>query len=391
MSRSLDLFIFVDALGWKQAQARGFLADLLPERSECRTVFGYSSTCDPTILTGCMPDEHDHFSCFVKARSERPFAKLGLLGFLPHRLVGWHRVRHHVSRFVARSKGYSGYFQLYSVPFSKLPHLDYTEKRDIYGSGGILGGQEPIFAEWARAERAWVRSDWRCGDDENICAIRSEIEKGDIELGYLFTAKPDAIMHRYGTTGPEVDAGFENLEGKIRDLFELASRRYDEVRFYVFGDHGMSDTTEVSELMPRWDKELGGKYGRDYVAVWDSTMARFWFEDAEFKGEAVDWLSGQKDGRIVEDEQLKQWRCWWDDGRYGELFYLLPPGSIFAPSFMNQGFVAGMHGYEPEHEDCSAAWLTNAEGCGVTGLEDIYSVMQGAAEARSERREEVAV
>ena len=44
-------------------------------------------------------------------------------------------MRNRVSRWVARRNGYTGYFQLYSVPFSRLPHLDYTEKRDIYMPG----------------------------------------------------------------------------------------------------------------------------------------------------------------------------------------------------------------------------------------------------------------
>ncbi len=377
MSRKeLDLFIFVDALGWKQASARNFLVDLLPRRQPCETVFGYSSTCDPTILTGVMPDEHGHFSCFVKATDgASPFRKLGALSFLPQRLVGYHRVRHYASRALAKVLGYSGYFQLYGVPFGALPYLDYTEKLDIYEAGGILGGQEAIFRHWERSGKAWTRSDWRAGDDANIAAIRSELEKGDVELAYLFTAKPDALMHRHGTCGAEVDAGFGKLERDIRDLHHLAVKRYATVRFHVFSDHGMSDTIEVSDMMPRWQRELRGKYGRDYVAVWDSTMARFWFNDETCRSEAMDWLRAQAEGRIVSEEELRRWRCWFDDARYGEVFYLLPPGSLFAPSHMCQGYVAGMHGYEPEHEDCDACWLTNAESRMPTRLDGIFRVM----------------
>ncbi len=382
--RELDLFVFVDALGWKQASGRDFLSDLLPHRQACQTVFGYSSTCDPTILTGTMPDEHGHFSCFIKAApGQSPFRKLGMLSFLPQRLAAYHRIRHYTSRLVEKALGYSGYFQLYGVPFGHLPYLDYTEKRDIYEPGGILGGQEAIFSHWARNGRAWTRSDWRAGDEANIAATRAAIDKGDIELAYLFTAKPDALMHKHGTRGPEVDAGFEKLERDIRDLHRLAETRYDAVRFHVFSDHGMSDTVEVSDLMPRWNRELRGKYGRDYVAVWDSTMARFWFMDDTLRSEAVAWLGAQKDGRIVSEAELRRWRCWFDDARYGELFYLLPPGSIFAPSDMCQSYVAGMHGYEPEHEDCDACWLTNAENRMPKRLDEIFPIMREACGARS--------
>jgi hypothetical protein len=389
--KELDLFIFVDALGWKQARARDFLAELLPQRRACETVFGYSSTCDPTILTGAMPDEHGHFSCFVKASpGASPFRNLGALSILPQRLAGYHRVRHYTSRALAKVLGYSGYFQLYGVPFGALPYLDYTEKRDIYEPGGILGGQEAIFRLWERSGKAWTRSDWRAGDETNIAAIRSAIDKGDMELGYLFTAKPDALMHRHGTRGSEVDAGFEKLERDIRALYQLAEKRYSAVRFHVFSDHGMSDTVEVSDMMPRWERELRGKYGRDYVAVWDSTMARFWFNDESCRREAMDWLRAQRDGRVVGEAELRRWRCWFDDARYGEVYYLLPPGSIFAPSHMCQSYVAGMHGYEPEHEDCDACWLTNAENRMPARLDGIFPFMREACGLATPRRVSVA-
>jgi hypothetical protein len=397
--KTLDLFVFVDALGWKQVEERDFLADLLPGRQKCQTVFGYSSTCDPTILTGEMPDEHGHFSCFIKATGERPFKHLGVLGCLPHRIAAYHRLRNRASRWLGKQLGYTGYFQIYSVPFEHLPHLDYTEKRDIYEKGGILGGQEPIFEFWQRSGKAWTRSDWHRPDHENIAHMRREIDRGDAELGYLFLGKPDALMHQFGTCAPEVDAGFDRLGRDLRSLFELAQRNYRDVRFHVFSDHGMSDTTAASDLWPRWKREFKhARYGRDYVAVWDSTMARFWFEDASVRSESRQFLAEAQDGgRIVSDAELAAWHCRFPDDKYGEIIYLLPPGTIFAPSFMNQRWVNGMHGYEPEHPDCDASWLTNADGRHASHLTEIFPNMldaagmrPGAAAART-RNPEVAV
>ena len=379
--KTLDLFIFVDALGWKQVQERDFLADLLPLRNRCQTVFGYSSTCDPTILTGKMPDEHGHFSCFVRGTDALPFRHFGKLAFLPQKLAGYHRVRNRLSRWLGKSLGYTGYFQLYSVPFEHLQHLDYTEKRDIYRAGGILGGQEPIFELWERSGKSWARSDWHNPDKVNIAQMRDLIDRGETELGYLFLGKPDAVMHQHGTRGAEVDAAFDQLARDIRSLHELAQKNYREVRFHVFSDHGMSDTCAASDLWPRWKRAFRhARYGRDYVAVWDSTMARFWFDDESVRQEAHQFLSEAGDGgRIVSDEELGRWRCKFEGDRYGETFYLLSPGSIFAPSFMNQSWVNGMHGYEPEHEDCDASWLTNAEGRHADHLVDIFPNMVAAS------------
>ncbi len=381
--RSLDLFVFVDALGWEIVSQRPFLRELLPFQSRCDTVFGYSSACDPTILTGVKPVEHGHFSCFIKAGEARPFSGWDRWAWLPERIAGHHRLRGRLSRMIGGRRGYTGYFQLYSVPFRCLPHLDYTEKRDIYEPGGILGGQETVFAAWERSGRPWMRSDWRKGDAENLAEAASAIDGGAVELVYLFTAGPDAAMHRYGVDAAESQTVIENLGEAVRDLERRSRRHYEKVRICLFSDHGMSEVRKGSDLMLRWN-ELGWKYGRDYVAVWDSTMARFWFESESVRSRARQWLEEQPEGLVVREEQLRAWDCLWDDGRYGELFYLLPAGALFVPSFMNQGWVKGMHGYDPQHPDSAAAWLSNAEDLPVPrDLSEIASVMRRAAGAQA--------
>ena len=380
MKPRIDIFVFADALGWALASRRGFASDLLPVRNRCETLLGYSSTCDPTILTGTLPREHGHFSFFVRAKGPSPFAGLRYFGFIPEIVAGHHRVRNRVSRVIARRQGYTGYFQLYSVPFSKLPYLDYSEKRDIYEPGGILGGQPTIFQHWQKSGKPWLRSDWRRPDPENVAQALAGIEKGDIELLYLFTARLDAVMHKYGVDHPEVDAAFDRFAANLRQLADVAARRYREVRLHVFSDHGMADVNVCSDLLPRWNK-LGFLYGRDYVAVWDSTMVRFWFHRDEVRRAATAWLAEQPDGEILTDERLDGYGCLFPNREYGELFYLLPSGSLFVPSFLNQRKVTAMHGYAPEHPDSAAAWLANTETRPVAGLTDIFPVMLAAANA----------
>lgn len=385
-AKSLDLFIFVDALGWRIAERHGFLADLLPQRSRCDTVFGYSSTCDPTILTGLDPVEHGHFSCFVKADDdgEKPFANLANLGRLPEKIAGHHRLRGKLSQWLGKKLGYTGYFQLYSVPFRHLAHLDYTEKRDIYEPGGILGGQETIFDHWKRSGRPWMRSDWRRPDNENLDEVRAAVQQGEVELAYLFTSGLDALMHRVGTRSAKVATWLEEFAARLRGIHQIASERYDDVRFHLFSDHGMTDTVCGSDLLRRWEK-LGHRFGRDYVAVWDSTMVRFWFgENAKLATETRRWLEAQHEGRVIGDEQLDAWGCLFPDRRYGELFFLLHPGTLFTPSFMNQGWVTAMHGFDPAHDDSPGCWLSNStrpEAAAVARLQDIFPVMKAAGAA----------
>ncbi len=377
---SLDLFVFADALGWELVQRRNFLADLLPHRHACQTLLGYSCTFDPTILTGLLPVEHGHFSFFVYDPPRSPFGWAKKFSWLPQKIAGHHRVRNRVSRWVAQRAGYTGYFQLYSVPFNRLPYLDYTEKKDIYEVGGIIAGHETIFRTWERSGLPWVKSDWRRGDTANIAHIKNEIGAGKVRLAYLFTAGLDAVMHAHGTKGPTVDAAFDQFEKWIREIHGLAQESYDKVRIHIFSDHGMADTQSASRMMIEFES-LGLRYGQDYAAVWDSTMARFWFPGDEAVRETVTkWLSRRKEGRILSDDDLRASGALFPDHRYGELFYLLNEGIIFAPSYMNQGFVRGMHGYAPSAVSTPACWLSNHnEGPDPQSINQIYQAMAWAA------------
>lgn len=382
MSRTLHLFIFADALGWELVQHYEVLKAVAPKQNKCATLFGYSATCDPTILTGVSPREHGHFSFFVQSDpSASPFRSMRHIGWLPERIAGYHKLRNQLSRYVAHSKGYTGYFQLYSVPFRFLPWLDYTEKKDIYEPGGIIGGQESIFETWKRSGKDWSRSDWRNGDTRNYADAEELIEKGEVELMYLFTAGLDATMHRHGPWCKETRQAFQAFEERVESLMRLAESKYDDVRLALFSDHGMTEVCQTSDLRVRCEK-LPLKYGKDYVAVWDSTMARFWFHNEKSRALITETLSHATEGRILSADTLREWRCDFPDNAYGELFYLLHPGVLFVPSFLNLSKVPGMHGYAPEHKDSAACWLTNFEThCPVERLEDIFPIMAHAAQS----------
>lgn len=376
----VDIFVFADALGWALAERRKFLEELLPHRAKCDTLLGYSCTCDPSILTGATPEEHGHFSFFVFDPKNSPFKAARWLSWLPDVIAAHHRVRNQVSKWWQNKLGYTGYFQLYSVPFRHLPWLDYTEKHDLYEPGGIIGGQEAIFAEWERSAKSWSRSDWRQDDQTNVERLLAELKKGEVELSYLFTSKLDATMHAHGTSGSEVDAAFERFGNWMHEIDRAARTNYDEVRIHLFSDHGMADTTANSRMLRDFES-LKLRYGHDYAAAWDSTMVRFWFPGDEAVRPRVEaWLRDRPEGRILTDEDLKANDCLFPDRRYGELWYVLKQGTIFAPSFMNQRHVPGMHGYEPQESESAACWLTNHDHYQKPArIEKIHDVMQEAA------------
>ena len=62
--KKLSLFVFVDAFGYEITKDIDFLSDILPHKKSLRTVFGFSSACIPSIISGRMPVEHRHWNFF---------------------------------------------------------------------------------------------------------------------------------------------------------------------------------------------------------------------------------------------------------------------------------------------------------------------------------------
>lgn len=370
----LSLFVFIDALGWKIASEHWFLGRELREAKPLATVLGYSSTCDPTILTGVPPREHGHFAFFQYAPERSPFKAMRFLSWVP-RWADRARVRTRLSKYVGKLLGFTGYFALYAVPFRRLPFLDYSEKKDLYKPHGILGGQETILDLFKKHGIAIHVSDWRASEEANLRSMRSAIDRGEIEAGYLYLAGLDGVMHREGVHSPAVTQHIRGYEAQIRDLLRLARERYEDVRLHVFSDHGMIDVTSVVDLQ-RLVEETGLTWGRDFAAVYDSTMARFWFLRDGARKVVEDALGRCRQGHILTDSELEAFGCDFPDRAYGELFFLVNPGVLICPSDMGLHPIKGMHGYDPGHPDSVAMYgCSQLGGVAPHGLIDLYQVM----------------
>lgn len=373
----LSLFVFIDAFGWELAKRHSFLDDILTRKAPLDTIFGYSSTCDPTILTGRLPREHGHFAFFTYDPSNSPFRFYKVFSLLPGGIMNRGRVRAKFSQVMKRLHGFTGYFQLYCMPFNRLHLYDYTERNNIFEPKGINGGQATIFDHLRQEKIPYCRPE---GYDEPkaIAEATEAIETGGVRFVYLFLARLDAHLHRHGTQSEVVARHIAWYDTEIRKLYEVAQHRYEDVQLFVFSDHGMTDITDTCDLQRSIDA-LGLRFGEDYAAVYDSTMARFWFlkEGVRDKIEAV--LRAEPRGHILSDEQLAAFGCDFPGHRYGQLFFLLNPGVLLCPSHMGLKPLAAMHGYSPADDNSVAAFMTNAEDIAMPArLDDMFRVMQNS-------------
>lgn len=375
----LTLFVFIDALGWELVKQYSFLDDILTYKAPLGTIFGYSSTCDPTILTGKLPREHGHFAFYYYNPSESPFGLYRYLDLLPKRLFNRGRVRARLSLEMKRLHGYTGYFQLYNMPFRYLHLFDYSERRDIYQPGGINSGARTIFEVLREREVPVSISDWHLPEFVRAAALHRDLEEGQARFAFLFLSGLDAVLHEHGTQAQEVADHLALYEKQLRLLVEKAETVYDSVRMFVFSDHGMTDIAQTVDLMKRINL-LGLEFGVDYAAVYDSTVARFWFLREGSRKAIIQALKQSPEGRIVSDKQLSDWGCDFPDKKYGQLFFLLNPGVLLCPSFMGEKPLAAMHGYAPDDRFSVASFMSNVSLPQVPKrLDDLYGLMYSEA------------
>jgi len=373
--KKLALFIFIDAFGWEILQRHAFLDEFLTTKAPLDTVLGYSSTCIPTILTGKLPREHGHLSFFRYNPAASPFGVCRALALLPKAITRRGRVRRVLSKCIQRYYGYTGYFQIYNMPFRYLPLFDYSEKRDIYQPGGINHHVPTIFDHLRSTHNAFYLSDWRASEKQNLASLTNTLNEGRVGFAYLYLAAMDAVLHAHGTQSLVVAKKIQWYDDRLRHIVKLAHETYDTVHVYVFSDHGMTDTTDHCDLMAQINR-LGLRFGVDYAAVYDSTMARFWFLNPSAQQKIVAVLETETRGQILSEDQLTAYGCDFADHTYGELFYLMSPGTLLCPSFMGETTIAGMHGYEPHHKDSLAMFASNMTPESMPSrLDDLYGLM----------------
>jgi len=321
--------------------------------------FGYSSTAIPTILTGQPPTVHKHLSFYYYAPHLSPFGilRLLLLEYLPGRVVDRWRVRHILSKLVARWYGYTGYFEMYAMPFWKLKYFDYIEKHDIFVPGG-LAPVKNIADELIERRSPYHISNWRLSEKENIDALIQDINRGKIRFAFLYTAAMDALLHMETKDGPHISDKLQWYEQQIRRIVRETKQHYKEYTLHIMSDHGMTTLVGTIDVSRRINR-MGFRFGADYAGVYDSTMARFWFFNHEAKAAILAELETVEHAHVLSPEELRRYRIDFADHMYGETYLLMDPGWQIEPSDMGVKALPGMHGFAPEHLDSMASFLSS--------------------------------
>jgi predicted AlkP superfamily pyrophosphatase or phosphodiesterase len=352
MKRTVDVAILIDALGWEIKEHFGFCSELLPNTAPLETVLGYSSAAIPSLLTGEYPQRHGAWSMYKLAPHSSPFKFLRFLPQLPDAIE--RRVRAVARKIIARRNLIKGYYDLYDIPLHLLSLFDVASRQDPYLPGSMP--VESLFDALAGRRVSYRLWNYRTPEEENMRELLAAITSNDPVL-FFYTAELDALMHHRGIFHEQVGQKLVQYENFVEQILATGARAGINVNVYIFSDHGMIDVSEVIDVWGTITRE-GFRIGRDYMAFYDSTMARFWCSGHEAAG-ISDLLSKSGWGRMLTDEELVRLGCFFEDRAYGNQIFLLSPGLMMVPSFMGTYPVASMHGYDPADRFSKGCILSN--------------------------------
>jgi hypothetical protein len=380
MKAVLPLFVFIDACGWEIIKNDPFARAFTPHRRRLKSVFGYSSACIPSILSGSWPVEHRNWCYFVYDPKNSPFQSLRPLRWLPKAITSRRRFRRWLSKFVKVQLKFRGYFDLYNIPFRHIALFDFTEKRNPLQPAGLNRGAN-IFDFLQIHGIPYHVSDPTKTELDSLNSLLDDIASERIDFGFLYWPELDGLLHRVGNDSPEVLTKLRAYEPWVERLLAVARRHYEEVRLYIFSDHGMANCDELLDLRAKVDA-LGLRMGEDYAVVYDSTMARFWFFNERAQQEITRCLAQVPQGRILPDSELMELGALFPDRYFGELIFLVDEGTLIVPSHMGERPIRAMHGYHPEAPHSYAALLTNQSEVSddIKAIPHIYHLMTRDAE-----------
>lgn len=349
------IVVLVDAMGWSLVGEDASFAPLLSQRRPLATVLGFSSGALPTAFTGKLAREHGRWLMYRRApEGGGVFRGLEWLRWLPVRLRQSWRLTQWLSARVAQRV--RGYFNLYDVPREELPAFDLPEQADIFVPGGL-----PCDSLWDSLERrglAWQGWNWRTSEPEARAQALAALERGAHDLVFVYSAVLDARLHHEGSRGAGVRASVGEWSRWFDDAAAAARRAGREPWLYLCSDHGMVDVTRTVDVM-RALEPLPVRRGQDYLAFFDSTMARFWWHTREARTQVLAALGAAQHGRWLEPAELAAAGADFADHRYGDDVFLLDPGVLMVPSYMGRASLAAMHGYDPSHPDMPGILMSN--------------------------------
>ncbi len=349
------LFVLVDAFRHDYLQLHGsapFLDSCSGKGVHIQKVKPSHGFCERVeILTGVGFPENGFLTAL--GRSVNQNNPYGLLRTIPRNLLKYYSARRVVSRWAHWKKIK---LQPYNIPLAFLPDLILTEDGTDHTQPHAFE-MESLVDVLADAGQSifwqFAALGMRNGTDlDRTKATIAEIENSEHDLYMLFLGALDEAGHKYGPESPQVKSSLQEIDLKVKMVFQALQKQDPEATLVVIGDHGMGQVEKVVDA-GSWvlniANELNLEPGRDFVYFLDSTMCRIWEKSDRFKKLKSRFIKGMDDAWAGFGSRLDYSL---DSTQYGDFIWACNSGVLLFPDFFHQKGVPyqGMHGYNPSDE-----------------------------------------
>ena len=339
MNNSIHVFIYLTGVGWRILKEHDFLDKYCQYRFPVESQLGCSHAVLSTTLTGELPNKHGYFSSYYLKKSNTIFEIIkrlknriickdsGYLGrnSVPIRNLNYFLQANHHEKILT-----PGYF----APLASIIDLVHEKKLTNYIVGGTPNSSIQAL--------------------KNLCGrLKSEA----VDFSFIQIDEMDELLHHYPNDLKKINKKLGNYERQIKKIISLGNLKSSEFTLTVFSGHGMTLAPQVINIKKKIDS-LEVNYGYDYYAVYDPTMARFWYMDKSAKAIILDKLSELRHCQVLTNNDKIKLGIDFPDQRYGETIALVEPGFQIFPNDLLSKPLAGMHGYSPDHPDSLGACIS---------------------------------
>ena len=311
--------------------------------------FGFSQA---SWFTGLYPNKHGEFSTFKNGKDK---IKTKLLKLLPNKLrpFAFNLIRYlkgndYISHFIDVNK--MGSFSLTREKYyhhdTKIKTLfDYFKENNV----SYMIYYWPLIIENGKTRLTpFTKGSDLAKTKKSIKLIR----KTNHEVYFFHLSELDGFGHSYGPDSNQIKV-------KLREqdwLIERLVREFDpdKTNILIWSDHGMLSIKGLIDLesLPK-DKR--------YLALIESTMAKFWFNDEEIKEEILTRLKKIKHGHVLSKAEQKKFNIDFKDNENYEEIFLADPGYLIMPNVFQSKPIKGAHGYDYSNKNELAVLITNRQ------------------------------
>jgi hypothetical protein len=365
--------VFVDGLRPDWIRKMPFVRSVASPNA-LRTEFGYSIACHATMYTGLSIQDHGYWFVWLRNAQKSMFKSWlsrvpSALDQVPTRLLMRKALLHGMpdNRY---PRGYFRVPRLVHVPMRQWPGLWVSEEK--FWDEDNYAPSWTIFELARAAGRSLKTVGFHRGDQQASLKRPLRSDELDCDWYYLFTGAVDHAAHKTGGEGSHFEAVLLEVDAAIAARCNQIERRRGGFDFLLWSDHGHLKASRRVDIYDRVPKTLMASVPH----VVDANFARFWTPGTSKRQEIVNILSRKMpEGRILSEEELKRYECWFPDFRYGDIVFYLDAPAVFARTAWGySNSQKSIHGYTPDNDAMSAALVTTLPDVEITQLREIFGL-----------------